>query len=130
MGRVLLTENAPLHLECGRRRTLTRPSPASARGRISLGLKRARVRIYSLIEKFPRPFRWERVRVRAISLSVGERDLMNHFVSNSCQIARLSIVTRSAGMKRNVRLPLPCDWLRQCLRIRQKTYGQWLVVGI
>jgi hypothetical protein len=31
-------------------------------------------------EKFPRPFRWERARVRAISLFAGERKLMNHFV--------------------------------------------------
>jgi hypothetical protein len=41
--------------------------------------KRARVRKES-VEKFPRPFRWERVRVRAILSSGGERNIMNYFV--------------------------------------------------
>jgi hypothetical protein len=34
------------------------------------------------LEKSPRPFRWERARVRAVSFSVGERKIMNHFVVN------------------------------------------------
>ena len=51
--------------------TLTLPSPASGRGFTS-GTP--------WIKKSPRPFRWERARVRAISLLVGERKLMNHFV--------------------------------------------------
>jgi hypothetical protein len=31
------------------------------------------------VEKFPRPFLWERARVRAISSSAGGRRIMNHF---------------------------------------------------
>jgi hypothetical protein len=50
--------------------TLTLASPAKA----GEGKKEKR------FERFPRPFRWERVRVRAISSPVGERKIMNHFV--------------------------------------------------
>ena len=57
--------------------------------------KRARVHIgYTSEKKSPRPFRWERARacpgrdpgVRAISLLVGERKLMNHFVVKKISI--------------------------------------------
>ena len=41
--------------------------------------------------KCPRPFRWERVRVRAISLSGGERKLMNHFVVKNCPTLPASV---------------------------------------
>jgi hypothetical protein len=52
----------------------TKPSP------FPLPQKRARVRKK---ETNPRPFRWERARVRAISSSAGERKLMNHFLVNN-----------------------------------------------
>src|SRR6185369_775113 len=37
----------------------------------------------------PRPFPWERVGVRAISLSVGDRKIMNHFVVSHPFLFRL-----------------------------------------
>jgi hypothetical protein len=61
---------------------LRRPSPSP------LPQKRARVRQNSSERKRPRPVRWEMVRVRAISFSVGERKLMNHFLVTNVRSRR------------------------------------------
>ena len=67
--------------------TLTFPLPQAGEGKKRFGAFR--------IEKSPRPFRWERVRVRAVSFSVRERKLMNHFV--------VKIHDRNTGDPKNLR---------------------------
>ena len=54
----------------------------------------------------PMTFRWERVRVRAISFSVGERKLMNHFVVRSAPalFKYLKNLRRDAGLRDSPKL--------------------------
>src|SRR5262245_41817789 len=46
--------------------------------------------------------------------------LLKYFIANSGQVARLSIITRSARMKWNLRVPLLRDCLCHCRRVRKK----------
>jgi len=87
----------------GEWKTLTLPSPA----------KRARVYVQHE-PKSPRPFRWERARVRAVSFGVSKRKLTNRFAVKPAYFKKLCLRRKArtspskvAGSSRQQAWPAP-----------------------
>jgi hypothetical protein len=78
--------------------------PSCAHRTLTLSLSRKAGEDIEKTNQSPRPFRWERAKVRAISYSAGERKIMNRFVVVVFENETTAFETRAAVTKvRNFR---------------------------